>query len=143
MNVDNARILDLPKITDARGNLTFIESGRHLPFEVKRVYYLYDVPGGAMRAGHALKTTHQMIIAASGSFDILLDDGIRQRRVSLNRSYYGLYIPPMMWRWLDNFSTGAVCLCLVSTFYDPGDYHRDYDEFKEAVTRLRAEGEAS
>lgn len=138
MNVENARIIDLPKITDARGNLTFIEGERHAPFDIRRVYYLYDVPGGATRAGHALKTTHQMIIAVSGSFDILLDDGINQRRISLNRSYYGLYIPPMMWRWLENFSSGAVCLCLVSTLYDPNDYYRDYDEFTAAADRLRA-----
>lgn len=137
MNVENARLIDLPKINDARGNLTFIEGDRHVPFDIKRTYYLYDVPGGATRAGHALKTTHQMIIAVSGSFDILLDDGENQRRISLNRSYYGLYVPPMMWRWLDNFSTGAVCLCLVSTLYDPGDYYRDYDEYKDAVTGLR------
>lgn len=139
MDVELARIVDLPKITDSRGNLTFLEGNRHTPFDIRRVYYLYDVPGGATRAGHALKNTQQMMIAASGSFDILLDDGDKQRRITLNRSHFGLYIPPMLWRWLDNFSSGAVCLCLVSTLYDPGDYYRDYDEFKVAVDALRAE----
>lgn len=143
MNVNDARIIDLPKITDARGNLTFIQDGGPLPFDIKRVYYLYDVPGGATRAGHALKTTHQMIIAVAGSFDILLDDGHNQRRISLNRSYYGLYVPPMMWRWLDNFSSGAVCLCLVSTLYNPDDYYRDYREYQTAVIALRAAPQAT
>lgn len=140
MNVDSAQIIDLPKISDARGNLTFIESGRHTPFEFRRAYYLYDVPGGASRAGHALKTTHQMMIAVSGSFDVLLDDGDKQRRFTLNRSYSGLYVPPMLWRWLDNFSSGAVCLCFVSTFYDPTDYYRDYDDFHAAVGRAKETG---
>lgn len=139
MNVDSAQIIELPKISDARGNLTFLETGRHAPFEFKRAYYLYDVPGGATRAGHALKTTRQLMIAVSGSFDVLLDDGIKERRITLNRAYQGLYIPPMLWRWLDNFTSGAVCLCLVSTFYDPDDYYRDHGDFKTAVDRLRAE----
>lgn len=139
MNVDTAKIIELPKITDARGNLTFLETGRHTPFEFKRAYYLYDVPEGATRAGHALKTTQQMMIAVSGSFDVLLDDGVKERRITLNHAYQGLYIPPMLWRWLDNFTSGAVCLCLVSTFYDPGDYYRDHGDFKAAVDRLRAE----
>jgi glyoxylate utilization-related uncharacterized protein len=133
MTISDCRIIDLPKITDARGNLTFIEGGGHLPFEIQRVYYLYDVPGGASRAGHALKTTRQFIIAASGSFDVEVDDGRERRTFHLNRSYYGLYVPPMMWRVLDNFSTGAVSLCLVSTHYNPDDYYRDYPSFMDAV----------
>lgn len=128
------QVIDFPKIADVRGNLTFIEGGRQVPFDIKRVYYLYDVPGGATRAAHALKTTQQVLIAVSGSFDVHLDDGRGNLHVvSLNRSYYGLYIPPMTWRLLDNFSSGAVCLCLVSTPYDAGDYYRDYDAFLAAV----------
>lgn len=133
MTISDCRIIELPKIADARGNLTFIEGGGHLPFEIQRVYYLYDVPGGASRAGHALKTTRQFIIAASGSFDVEVNDGRERKTFHLNRSYYGLYVPPMMWRVLDNFSTGAVSLCLVSTHYNPDDYYRDYDSFLAAV----------
>lgn len=133
MGLDQVRQISLPKIADARGNLTFIEGGGSIPFDIKRVYYLYDVPGGATRAGHALKTTQQLIIAVSGSFNVTLDDGRETRTVSLNRSYYGLLVPTYVWRVLDNFSSGAVCLCLVSTPYDSGDYFRDYDEFKAAV----------
>jgi len=107
---------------DPRGNLSVIESGIHVPFEVKRVFYLYDVPGGACRAGHALKTCHQFIIAMSGSFDVSLDDGREQRRFHLNRSYFGLYVPPMIWRDIDNFSSGSVCLALASHLYSPDDY---------------------
>jgi glyoxylate utilization-related uncharacterized protein len=128
------QLLDFPKISDVRGNLTFIEGGHQVPFDIKRVYYLYDVPGGANRAAHALKTTQQVLIAVTGSFDVHLDDGRGNcHTVSLNRSYFGLYIPPMTWRLLDNFSTGAVCLSLVSTQYDSGDYYRDYDDFLHAV----------
>jgi len=133
MSIQNCRIIDLPKIHDQRGNLTFIESNKHLPFEIKRVYYLYDVPGGESRAGHALKTCQQFLVAVSGSFDVTVDDGTQKQKFHLNRSYYGLYIPPMMWREIDNFSSGAVCLALVSTFYNADDYYRDYQEFLAAI----------
>ena len=133
MNIHSCRVIDLPKIQDLRGNLTFIESERHIPFEIKRVYYLYDVPGGASRAGHAHKTLTQFLIAITGSFDVILDDGVEQTRFHLNRSYYGLLILPMIWREINNFSTGAVCLSLVSDFYDEGDYYRDYAEFQSAL----------
>lgn len=117
---------------DARGNLTFIEGGRHIPFDIRRVYYLYDVPGGAERGGHAHKNLHQLIIAMSGSFDVLLDDGQNKKRIHLNRSYYGLYVCPMMWRELDNFSSGSVCMVLASNLYSEEDYYRNYDEFLAA-----------
>lgn len=130
MKLSDCKMIDLPKILDHRGNLTFLEAGRHVPFEMKRVYYLYDVPGGAKRGGHAHKDLKQFIIAVMGSFDVVLDDGHEKKRFHLNRSYYGLYIPKMIWRELDNFSSGSVCLSLVSEYYDEDDYIREYDEFK-------------
>ncbi|MGZ7068984.1 MAG: sugar 3,4-ketoisomerase, partial [Methanobacterium sp.] len=113
------------------GNLTFIEDNTHVPFEIKRVYYLYDVPGGESRGGHAHKNLEQFIIAANGSFDVILDDGYNRERFHLNRSYYGLYVPSMIWRELDNFSSGSVCLSLASELYDEDDYIRDYKDFRE------------
>lgn len=133
MPLTDCKLIDLPKISDPRGNLTFIEGMRHVPFEIKRVYYLYDVPGGADRAGHAHKGLQQLIIAMSGSFDVVLDDGRDKARFHLNRSFYGLYIPRMIWRELDNFSSGSVCLVLASEYYDELDYFRDYSEFKKAI----------
>lgn len=133
MSLSDCRIIDLPKIADPRGNLTFIEGGRHIPFEMKRVYYLYDVPGGATRAGHAHKVLEQFLVAISGSFDVLVDDGRKKRRYHLNRSYYGLYIPPMVWREIDNFSSGAVCLALASHLFDEADYYREYAKFLESI----------
>ena len=133
MALEDCRIIGLPKISDPRGNLTYIEGPGHVPFPIKRVYYLYDVPGGSDRGAHAHKTLHQFIVAMSGSFDVLLDDGTRKKRFHLNRSYYGLYLCPMMWRYLDNFSSGAVSMVLASEHYDPSDYIRDYDEFLVAV----------
>jgi hypothetical protein len=133
VSIEQCRIIELPKIADPRGNLSFIEGRRHVPFEIKRVYYLYDVPGGETRAGHALKTTEQFIIAASGSFDLVLDDGKERRTIALNRSWRGVYVPPMLWRELVNFSSAGVCLALVSTFFSEGDYIRDYQEFLGAV----------
>lgn len=134
MSLDKCRIIELPKINDPRGNLTFIESGRHIPFEVKRIFYLYDVPGGATRAGHALKLCHQFLIANSGSYDVVVDDGTQKQRYQLNRSHYGLYIPPLVWREIDNFSSNSVCTVLASAFYDEADYYRSYDEFIQAVS---------
>lgn len=128
-SIDLCQMVDLPKITDARGNLTFIEGCNHVPFDIERVYYLYDVPGGAERGGHAHKGLQQLIIAMSGSFDVVLDDGVKKKRVHLNRSYSGLYVCPMIWRELDNFSSGSVCMVLASNRYDEDDYYRDYDEF--------------
>jgi dTDP-4-dehydrorhamnose 3,5-epimerase-like enzyme len=133
MSLESCKLIDLPKIHDARGNLTFAEGGRHVPFEFKRVYYLYDVPGGAERGGHAHKDLHQLIIAMSGSFDIVLDDGREKKRIHLARSYYGLYVCPMIWREMDNFSSGAVCLVLASNLYDEADYYRDYKEFLKVL----------
>ena len=133
MAIADCHQIDLPKVHDPRGNLTFIESKIHVPFEIKRVYYLYDVPGGATRAGHAHKALQQVLVAISGSFDVLLDDGKENKRITLNRSYYGLYINPMTWRVLDNFSSGAICLSIVSELYDESDYFREYDEFLRAI----------
>jgi hypothetical protein len=132
MSLQNCRIISLPRITDPRGNLTFVEGGRHVPFEIRRVYYLYDVPGGADRGGHCHKTLEQVIIAMSGSFDVLLDDGQERRNFYLNRSYYGLYVSPMMWPELENFSTDSVCLVLASSTYDESDYLRDYPSYLQA-----------
>jgi dTDP-4-dehydrorhamnose 3,5-epimerase-like enzyme len=134
MSLSKCRIIELPKIADARGNLTFIESGRHIPFEIRRTYYLYDVPGGSSRAAHAHRELHQLMIAMAGSFDVTLDDGHEKKTFHLNRSYYGLYIPPMIWRDLDNFSSGSVCMVLASDFYDEAEYIRDYGEF-QALTK--------
>lgn len=133
MPLADCKIINLPKITDPRGNLTFIEGNRHVPFEIRRVYYLYDVPGGADRGGHAHKELHQLIVAMSGSFDVVLDDGRQKQRFHLNRSYYGLYVCPMIWRELDNFSSGSVCLALASNKYDESDYYRDYQDFLKAL----------
>jgi hypothetical protein len=133
--LESCRIIDLPKIQDPRGNLTFIEGGNHIPFDIRRVYYLYDVPGGSERGGHAHKELHQLIIAMSGSFDVILDDGENKKRVHLNRSYYGLYVCPMIWRELDNFSSGSVCMVLASNTYDEADYYRDYADFIQARRR--------
>jgi hypothetical protein len=132
MNIENCKIVQLPKITDPRGNLTFVESGRHVPFDIRRVYYLYDTPGGAERGGHAHKALDQLIIAMSGSFDVVLDDGVERRRFHLNRSYFGLHVCPMIWRELDNFSSGSVCMVLASNLYEEADYYRNYQEYLSA-----------
>jgi hypothetical protein len=133
MSINQCSIIDLPKIADPRGNLTFIEGQRHVPFQIQRVYYLYDTPGGAERGGHAHKGLHQLIVSMSGSFDVILDDGTQKKRFHLNRSYYGLLVCPMIWRELDNFSSGAVCLVLASNRYDESDYYRDYGDFLKAL----------
>ena len=133
MSIDHCRIIEMPRITEPRGNLTFIEGKRHIPFSIERVYYLYDVPGGAHRGGHAHRELEQLIIAMSGSFDVLLDDGHKKARFHLDRSYFGLYVCPMIWRELDNFSSGSVCMVLASNLYDEADYYRDYHSFVNAV----------
>ena len=133
MSIADCRIIDLPQVHDPRGNLTFIEGGRHLPFEIKRVYYLYDVPGGSTRAGHGHKTLQQLVVAMAGSFDIELDDGYAKQKYHLNRSHYGLYISPMIWRDIDNFSSGSVCMVLASDYFEEADYFRDYEEFLRAA----------
>jgi dTDP-4-dehydrorhamnose 3,5-epimerase-like enzyme len=134
--LSECRLIELPKVTDPRGNLTAVEAGIQIPFEIRRVYYLYDVPGGATRGGHAHKALEQLIIAMSGSFDVVLDDGRDQRRFHMNRSYYGLYVCPMTWRELDNFSSGSVCLVLASQKYIEDDYYRDHAEFLRAAGAL-------
>jgi hypothetical protein len=133
MGLATCRLIDLPRISDSRGNLSFVEGNNHVPFDIKRVYYLYDVPGGSDRGSHAHKALHQFIVAMSGSFDVVLDDGRGQRRFHLNRSYFGLYVCPMIWRYLDNFSSGAVCMVLASAKYDESDYIRDYHQFSSAT----------
>jgi hypothetical protein len=127
--LEACRVLRLPKIADPRGNLTFIEADQHVPFDIRRVYYLYDVPGGADRGGHAHKELHQVLIAISGSFDVVLADGRKRRRFHLNRSYKGLYVGPMVWRELNNFSSGSICLVLASAPYLEADYFREYETF--------------
>jgi hypothetical protein len=135
MSLESCKIIDLPRIADPRGNLTFVEAGRHIPFDIRRVYYLYDVPGGAERGGHAHRALEQLLVAMSGSFDVVLDDGRQQKRYHLNRSYFGLYIAPMVWRHLDNFSSGSVCLALASAPYDESDYYREYETFLHEIRR--------
>jgi hypothetical protein len=129
---NDPRIIQLPRVTDARGNLSFVESQRHVPFEIRRVYFLYDVPGGESRGGHAHRRLEQFIIAASGSFEVVLYQGDQEQRFFLNRSYYGLYVPRMVWREIENFSSGSVCLVLASEYYDAADYYRDRDEYRLA-----------
>lgn len=126
-------VRELNSIKDHRGNLTFVEGNHHIPFDIKRVYWLYDVPGGAHRGGHAHKELQQFIIAASGSFDIVLDDGNKRTRFHLNRSFNGLFVPKMIWRELENFSSSSVCLVLASDFYYENDYYRNYDDFIKAL----------
>jgi hypothetical protein len=130
---DGARLVTLPQVADARGNLTFIEGGRHVPFDIARLYYLYDVPGGADRGGHAHRSLTQMLIALSGSFDVHTDTGPEQRTFHLNRANIGLLLPSMTWREIDNFSGGSVCLVLASAHFDENDYIRDRDTFRAAT----------
>ncbi|GAB6008156.1 sugar 3,4-ketoisomerase [Dysgonomonas reticulitermitis] len=127
------QIIELPRITDRRGNLSFIEAEKHIPFPVARAYWIYDIPGGQKRGSHAFRSQHEVIIALSGSFDILLDDGKEKRVHTLNRSYMALYVPNMLWRSLDNFSTNALCLVLTSGSYDEDDYIRNYKDFKKVL----------
>lgn len=129
MNLDCVKILDLPKFLDDRGSLSFIEQQRHIPFCIKRSYWIYDVPGGAVRGGHAYRCNEEFIVALSGSFDIVLNDGNEEKKYHLNRSYYGLYVPRMIWRSMQNFSTNSLALVVASTEYDECDYIRDFDQF--------------
>lgn len=132
VSIDDVRIVELPKVADPRGNLSFIQNGSAaLPFDMARCYWIYDVPGGRNRDGHAFRCSSELIVALSGSFDVVVDDGSRQRRVHLCRSYYGLYVPPMIWRELDNFSTNSVAMVLSSTLYDPADYIEKYVEYQK------------
>lgn len=128
-NMLNSRIIQLPKFLDARGNLSFVEQENHIPFTIRRTYWLYDVPGGECRGGHAYKENEEFIVALSGSFDVVLDDGMDKKVFTLNRSYYGLYVPKGLWREMENFSTNSLAMILSSTDYDAEDYVRDYDEF--------------
>lgn len=136
MTFDSAKIIDLPRFLDARGNLSFAEQLNQVPFELQRVYWLYDVPGGESRGGHAYKTNQEFIIALSGSFDVVIDNGRQKKNFTLNRSYYGLYVPQGLWREMHNFSTNSFALVLSSTQYDPDDYVRNYEEF----LKLKADG---
>ena len=133
MTIDDCTLINLPKVNDPRGNLTFVEGHKHVPFAIKRVFYLYDVPGGSERGGHALKQCHQFLIAMSGSFDVLINDGKNQRRIHMNRSYYGLYLPPMVWREMDNFSSNSICMVLASEPYSEADYYREYSDYAAVV----------
>lgn len=133
MPLSDCRMIDLPRVPNVLGNLTFIESERHIPFAIQRVYYLYDVPGGAERGGHAHRELQQLIIAMSGSFDVILDDGYHKQRFHLNRSYQSLYVRTLIWRELDNFSSGSVRLVLASNRYNESDYYRNYDKILYAI----------
>jgi len=128
-----SKIINLPKILDTRGNLSFVEENKHIPFKIERTYWIYDVPGGEKRGGHAYKNNQEFIIALSGSFDVVLDDGKEKQVFSLNRSYYGLYVPQGLWREMNNFSTNSLALVLASTPYDPDDYIYDYETFKQYI----------
>lgn len=129
----NPVLINLPKIIDQRGNLSFIEEDTQLPFKIRRVYWIYDVPGGEHRGGHAFRATEELIVALSGSFDLVLHDGKKEYHFSLNRSYYGLFVPKMIWRTLENFSTNSLALIIASTDYSEADYIRDFEIFKKEI----------
>ncbi|POY34900.1 hypothetical protein C3K47_17495 [Solitalea longa] len=131
--LSNVKLIDLPKILDDRGNLSFFENNKQIPFEIKRTYWIYDVPGGELRGGHAFKEQQEFIVALSGSFDVVIQDGKVEKRISLNRSYYGIYLPNMLWRSLENFSTNSLALIVSDQAYDENDYVRDFDTFKSLV----------
>jgi hypothetical protein len=132
MSLESCKIIDLPKIQDPRGNLTFIEGGNHIPFDIKRVFYLYDVPTGADRGAHAHKELHQFLVCLAGSFDVVLDNGVAKRVEHLNRPWKGLHIPPMIWAAEVNFDPGSICLVLASDRYSESDYYRNYDDYMKA-----------
>jgi dTDP-4-dehydrorhamnose 3,5-epimerase-like enzyme len=127
--VDDIKVIELPKFTDPRGNLSFVEQLNHIPFEIKRTYWIYDVPGGETRGGHAYKKNQEFIVALSGAFDVIVDDGTNKKKFTLNRSYYGLYVPAGLWREMENFSTNSLALEFGSVHYDESDYIRDYSEY--------------
>ena len=129
MTIEDCRLIELPKFLDSRGNLSFVEQLNHIPFEIKRTYWIYDVPGGEARGGHAFKENQEFMVALSGAFDVIIDDGTQKKTFTLNRSYYGLFVPAGLWREMTNFSTNAVALEFGSIHYDEADYVRDYDEF--------------
>lgn len=133
MSIEQCKLIKLPKIEDSRGNLSIVESNKQVPFDIRRIYYLYDVPGGSERGGHAHKKLHQLIISIGGSFDVVIDDGHNKKTYHLNRPYYGLYICPMTWRVINNFSSGSCCLVMASDFYYETDYIRNYSEFVDKV----------
>ena len=137
MGMDICQLIQLPRFFDPRGNLSFVEQNNHIPFEIKRTYWIYDVPGGESRGGHAYKTTDEFIIAISGGFDVTVDDGKEMKTFTLNRSYYGLYIPKGLWRTMDNFSTNSLALEFANTVYDRSDYIENYDNFQ----KLKSNGE--
>lgn len=138
ITLNDVKVIDLPKILDERGNLSFIEGGIHIPFKIERTYLIYDVPGGEIRGGHAYQELDEFIVALSGSFDVVLDYGKEKKIFSLNRSYYGLYVPKMIWRSLENFSTNSLCMILASEKYNEDDYIRDYDNFKIKINESQA-----
>lgn len=129
MRLSKVKLIDLPKILDPRGNLSFIEEQQHIPFEIARTYWIYDVPGGEIRGSHAYRENCEFIVALSGSFDVILHDGVEEKKFSLNRSYFGLYVPNMLWRSLENFSTNSLALVLASKPYEEADYIREFDTF--------------
>jgi hypothetical protein len=135
--MEKVKIINLPKILDPRGNLSFFENNNQIPFEIKRTYWIYDVPGGEIRGSHAFKESHEFIIALSGSFDIILNDGFHQEKYSLNRSYYGLYVPNLLWRRIENFSTNSLALIVSNLDYNPNDYIRDFDTFKKLRNEIK------
>lgn len=137
MDITEAKIIELPKFLDKRGNLSFIEEFKHIPFKIKRAYWIYDVPGGENRGGHAFKENEEIIIALSGSFDVILDDGLKKETFSLNRSYYGLYVPKGLWREMHNFSTNSLAFILSSLNYNENDYIRDYEDFLKFKGNVR------
>lgn len=137
MSNKDVKIVELPKFTDPRGNLSFVEQLSHIPFEIKRTYWIYDVPGGESRGGHAFKKNEEFIVALSGAFDVIIDDGIEKQKITLNRSYYGLYVPAGLWREIENFSTNSLALEFGSIHYDESDYVRDYEDF----LKLKLNGE--
>lgn len=133
MSIKDSKLITFPKIHDKRGNLTFIENIEHFQSKIARVYYIYDVPGGSVRGGHAHKENHEILISVAGSFDVVLDDGHQRKKYTLNRPYIGLYVPPLIWRELENFSSGSVCLVVASLVYDEKDYFRDYNEYLNEI----------